>query len=371
MSLTLSPSLQFQLVSPTVQPSATLSLSTTSSAAVSLTPILPSPQSELLRRKNQVSSSTLRKYQSYLNLFRRHGLHLNDLLTNANRTIDSLINKRGDELSVSYKLKIAWFVRKTLPNSDIDPLIYKRLAASHIPGEQNMTDQHMKRINEVIHEAFAFQKRTLESIENHGDIDVDLYDTYVVVLLSIATCLRIREILDLKMLHLNFIERLQLVPIKTKTTRTPILIPMNRILESLFRWIRATRATYVKQVAVKVKIISDSRNLRYKNDYLILYSESFIRKKLIDIAGTGISFNSLRKYITSYLIAQGGHKLAKRLNRHRKLDTTIQHYAVNTNEMLNRFYDSKSYKYASDAYFTRAPPDSNPSAPAMPHRLQL
>lgn len=294
--------------------------------------------SSLLRHRNQISNATFKKYKVYLRLFLRNGFVLNDFTIDANSKINSLKGKNGNSLNISYKLSISLFIKKVVRNTDVRPNEFQSM-----PMPLQNSTSNLDCAKQLIHQASDYMKQVLKD----ESINIYIYEPYIAMLFSFSTCLRINEIMNLKMKHLDLMEQSEMIPIKTKTSNTPIPIPLNHILNALISWIKKTRNAYIKVLAQQhVKFIEDKRNIRYKNDFIILHSESFVRKCLTKISKTPhISFNTFRKCITSHLVVKGAHRLAMRMNRHRKLDTTLQYYAVRTNDTLEKMYSEKIFKF--------------------------
>lgn len=185
------------------------------------------------------------------------------------------------------------------------------------------------------------------SIEHFVDIDLGRYEACLAILLSSATSLRIDEIRQLKMEHFRYIRYEQYVPIKTKTSKSRLII-YSDYLEKIMTLIEQFRDTIKSHVglngATKAGMIHAKR---FDDDYVLLTSTSHLQEKLKrvndEIARSFPTpakggFNQYRAFTTSSLIEGGGLNAAQAMNDHKSLTTTLT------------FYNAISNKSATDTF---------------------
>lgn len=183
-------------------------------------------------------------------------------------------------------------------------------------------------------------------------------DTDFLILFTIATGLRLAEILSLKQVDLKLIQAGQVVSVRSKTMSAR-LIPTNKLLTSLItlylsEHMMDTRQNFITNAMIKARTTAF---ITKRTGYFIASSESGLNRTLklkwqtfintMDLTlgefekvnGMSVGFNLFRRYTTTQLADQS-IDLAAVYNAHKQIDTTVRHYINQDNESLNRLQSS-------------------------------
>lgn len=290
----------------------------------------------------KLSESTLISMASHIRTLQRNGveLDLESLTFNTVEMLDRLRDTKGKPLNSAYKRQIAMTIKRLHPEISINIGPFSR-------HQQNSTTRLMSgEFVKVIGEMVERAARVVRSVYFDHIKDLAVYDTCLMILLTIATGLRAQEIHDLKMSHIDLIRSDRPVPIRTKGYQNLRTVPLNATLDNLFIAIEQQRDK------VKGCVDSETRNgdkhrFRFNANYIVITSIDFMRKKLRELASgvpdldseQSFGFNVFRKYITTVLIENGGYKIAQDLNNHSSGSTTMNHYNVVSKTGAQKTYD--------------------------------
>nr|AHW98291.1 VLF-1 [Nilaparvata lugens endogenous nudivirus] len=283
----------------------------------------------------RLSGSTVHSLVSHINLLKRNNIPLvESVITNdVHKLLDSLKLKNGKPLKDSYKFQIGMTIKRLFPNVAVDLRRYNR---NRIYEPTRVSSPHfMANVMKIIKSASQLVKKTYKS----GITDIGVYNTALVILLSISTSLRITEILQLKMTDIPLIRNRQSVNIRTKGSTKPRTFMPNETLLSVLLAIEHQRSTIVDYMSLQV---ADMHVLkmqdRLRKNFIVLCSESYMRRKLKELAAPVIKlpdnnrnilgFNIFRRATTTLLVSEGGHDVAQAINNHSDLNTTLKHYNV-------------------------------------------
>lgn len=307
---------------------------------------------------NALSPATLDSMSSHIRLLRRNGVPLTReaLVANPYDMVSKLRDSKGKPLSSAYQRQILITVKHMFPedsgaiklpkrrrrrrDSDDEPFATERTTIVRAENDKFMTDvrRMIERAAELIASVFHAP----------GVADLGMYDTCVAILLSCATSLRIHEISMLRMNHIRMIRDNMPIAIKSKARNNLRNIAMNSVLEMLFPAIESQRPKVARAVLDKPgdKPWNRPPVVRLEGGYIVISSIDHMRKKLKTLAAAmaipreTLGFNLFRSYIVTVLSDGGGHLVAKSLNNHGSLDTTMDNYHVATSSAAERTYDT-------------------------------
>lgn len=304
-----------------------------------------------------LSPATLDSMSSHIKLLRRNGLQLTReaLVANPFDTVARLRDSKGQPLSSSYQRQILITIKHMFPQDSAAIKLPKRTRRRSTDEERNVSgaahsvraesDKFMNDVHRIIQRAAEL----IGSVFRTPSVpDVGLYDTCVAVLLSCSTSLRIHEIAMLRLNHIRMIRENVPIAIKSKARNNLRNVAMNSVLESLFPAIESQRPKVARSILDKPgdKPWTKPARVRLEGGYIVLSSIDHMRKKLKMLAAAmgvpreTLGFNVFRTYIVTVLSDAGGHLIAKSLNNHSSLDTTMDNYHVATSSAAERTYDT-------------------------------
>lgn len=295
------------------------------------------------RNRAQISTKTYKSQQSHLRLFKRNNINVLDedndyFMVNANQKLDRLVDKKGQRLKLGYKIQLAMTIKRLFPLSDISIKKYK-LIVKNEPKFYSV--DFVEKLKQMMNHASAY----LRDRYANADFDVTFYDVALAIMLSTCTALRIEELHQLKLSHIEQIRKFVPINIKTKNSYANRVISPNSILLKTLTLIQTQRERIrIKLQQSMLQSREQKKFERYDQEYLLLSSVSFMGKRLKEFCALHsvhlptIGFNSFRKLITTLLIERGGHTVAQTLNNHSNLNTTINNYAIASAETSNTLY---------------------------------
>lgn len=292
-----------------------------------------------------MSGATIRSAISHVKLLQANNISIStkSFLAGTNRLLDSLKNRKGETLSLGYKIQLGVTIKRMFPESDVDINVYKEKTNS-LKTSRASNVNFMSKVKRLLQEASLY----LGTI-NPSEIinDIGMYDTCTAIVISSCTSLRISEIMQLKMSDATSILRGLPIFIKSKGSgKESRNVAPNDILVRLLKLLARHRPIINGNPESKMHKGAASKQLRLQNGYIIISSESHITKKLKELAAVHelhfdvLGFNIFRKYITTMLVNRGGHLVAQAMNNHTSLNTTFNHYTTLTSDASEKTYDS-------------------------------
>lgn len=301
--------------------------------------------------RTKLSKITVLNSVSHINVLKRNNIPITEaaLTHNTIAMLDRLVDRNGNLLSTEYKRQIGMTIKRLYSNASINLSAYNsaRRRKNRMEAFTNQKNESGSTYVEAIRLVRDESVNILVLTFDRGAIDdLGLYDAALAVLLTIATSLRIKELLQLRLSHMPDILANQQITIHSKSNKNVRSIAPNNLLVYMFKVIQVLRP-YVRN-----NIVSKSnRNIRpqierFNDGYLLISSDDYMTKKLKDIAAMAgasntlktFGFNTFRRYITSTLIEGGGHYIAQAMNNHSSLNTTIDNYNVVGPESMETTY---------------------------------
>lgn len=310
----------------------------------------------------KLSNSTIKSVLSHIKVLKNNRVPVSPTVLAVNqdetiRILNNLVDRRERPLSAAYKRQIGMTIKRMYPYFDLNLTCYN---AERAEGRRTQTrfsnDDFVKSMQKILQQALSF----MESVKMNERIDdLGMYDTCLVILITITTSLRINEIRQLKMRHMKKIEAKEPITIHSKcsSNSTRVVAP-NDILLLVFSTIKAYRHMVDANIRFKHDKLSKTQLARLDQNYMIISSADFMTKKLRELAAMAgqnfdtFGFNMFRKYITSVLVENGGHLIAQALNNHSSVNTTLDHYTVIGSRTAEKAYDDLMNKEAHDQLFT-------------------
>lgn len=297
--------------------------------------------------------------------------------------LDSLHDLKGRPLSADYKRQIGMTIKRLYPDLKFSLSQYK--TESYNSETRRASSSFFDIVRAIIKHA-AEELARIDADRTHKQSigeDLSIYDTCIAILITSCTSLRINEIYDLQMTHIDQIRNLQPVSIHSKGGKSLRNIVPNEILLKVFviiernrdRCIVGVNQTHIR-TAVRTHYVK-----RLKTNSIILSSVDFMRKRLRELAASikdvainigtrSLGFNMFRNFVSSVLSEGGGHEIAQSLNNHSSVNTTLDHYTVvgpsaaeATFEKLNRLMDEIAPVKTADLTPPSPPPQSLPLPP--------
>lgn len=283
--------------------------------------------------RTKLASSTLKSVLSHVKLLTKNDIPLTEeaLTIDTNKMLDRLTDRKGKKLSDAYKRQIGMTIRRMYPDSHIDLTRLNKARAANRHGNRFASKDFVDSVLKIRGEAVKFLKNV--QFSNRID-DLGMYDTCLAIMISISTSLRINEILQLKLSHIEKIETDQQITIHSKCSNNARSVARNELLTEVFRLIKYNRIRVFENIQAKSHSVVVKQSLRYNQDYIIISSADFMTKRLKELAAAAgvhtetLGFNIFRKHVTSVLVENGGHLIAQALNSHSSVNTTIENYAV-------------------------------------------
>jgi hypothetical protein len=312
---------------------------------------------ELLRLGNvasidtaTLSDTTLRSMVSHIRLLKRNGIPIKRetfISTDPLKILHGLKDMKDKPLQDQYKRQIAMTIKRLYPDLKFS---LGELSKHPYQGSTRLTSVSF---NHNIRKIVDFASEFVKTVTQQGDLrDLGTYDTCLSVLLTLVTSLRISEILDLQMTDLESIEKDKPIYIRTKGNRNVArrIVP-NELLLMLILIIKSQRPKVEKFMNNSYNESTARNHIRKHRlieQYVIISSSDFMRKKLREIAASlidsskndfPIGFNVFRKYVTTMLVEKGGEKLAQAMNNHSSVNTTLDYYNVESKNVTEKTYD--------------------------------
>lgn len=298
----------------------------------------------------RLSPSTISSMLSHVRLLRKNNVILtrSNLVGNVVQIIDSLRDSHGQLLNVQYKRQIIMTIKRLFPTDNIDATRYRETKLLRNKSRLS-DDKFVSNIKRIVDRA-ALIVSNVDS--NHKIDDLSMYDTCLCVLLTCVTSLRIHEIRELRMLHIDQMREGVPLSIHTKGNSSLRTVTFNDHLNSVLKAIERQRTYVLRNIRSREydTNFTQKQKRRLNDDYIIITSTDFMRKKLREIAASLIigprilGFNVFRKYIVTVLVDQGGHLIAQSLNNHTNVNTTLDHYNVVSSSAAEKTYNSVGQK---------------------------
>lgn len=296
---------------------------------------------------SELSNATLKCVASHIKTLKRNNIPLTEeaLTHNTIHMLDRLIDTKGRPLNHNYKRQIGMTIKRMFRNNIINLSAYNKLRSGTGKSKTRLASAEfvgiVKRLTTkaslIIKETYAADKIN----------DLALYDACLTALITTSTSLRIEEVLQLKLAHIQKIINKEPIGIKSKAYRNVRSVAPNDLLLSVFAAIKAQRSKVNENIAMKrVDKASKYQRARFDAGYLIITSANYMRKKLHELAASVsinykiLGFNIFRKFITSVLVEGGGHFVAQTMNNHSSLNTTLDHYNVIGAQSVQKTYDN-------------------------------
>ncbi|ATY70184.1 vlf-1 [Tomelloso virus] len=298
---------------------------------------------------SQLATSTLQSIISHIRTLKRNGIEINEesLTIDTEYMLDRLRDSKGNLLNDAYKRQIGMTIKRLYPKVDISLDKYKQ---SHNDA------RHGKGTTRISSDEFMDSVRTLRDatlniindVYLHERIDdLGQYDSSIATLLTLCTSLRIEEIRQLKLSHIEKIRNNQPIGIKSKQSFNTRVISTNNLLEATFLAIEKQRPYVIAYIEMRKTDYATQYHLnRLHDEYIIMSTSDYMRKKLHETAAACgakfkiLGFTVFRKLTTSVLIEGGGFLVAQTMNNHSSLNTTLEHYNMQTSKSIQTTYDS-------------------------------
>lgn len=295
---------------------------------------------KLYKKKYTLSNKTLISRASQKKLFEKNGLNFHDFETfkdNPNKILDSMKDTKNKPLKNGYKAQIATTLRDEHPNLDINIKKYK------IKSKKETRIEDPEFVTKVKTLAEDCSKR-IELVNSVGLIDLGEYETCLVALISLLTTMRTSEILQLKYENLKEILDQKMASIIIKGGNESRFIPLNEILTNLIHIIFKNKNNVKSFLENSNNKMNETRCDRFKIDYIITSSESYLKKKIKELAALSslfipiLGFKPFRKLTSTILINNGGLNIASALNNHSDISTTQEYYNIASNNVVGDVY---------------------------------
>lgn len=327
---------------------------TTGNPAADVVPDLVAMGAKASRDRLLLAQTTYQSMKSHIALLKRNNVDLSEenLTKNTFMILEQLVTLRGDRLTDGYKRQVGNTLRRIYPHAKLSMARYsrsrKRQAATRV-----MNDNYVNGAMLICQYAAA----VINYVSSSPNVDVNLaiYDTSVACMLTLATSLRIGELAQLTTEHIPLIQAGQPINLRCKkSTHTRTLVQTD-VLNLILQCVLQQRSFVAKQLSRKPLDIRNRQGKRFGKNYVLTSSASYMTKTLREMASIvgfrtpTVGFNSFRKLTVSVLVANGGHLVAQALNNHSSLNTTIDHYAVNSMQ-------STESAFARLAKLGKAPP---------------
>lgn len=296
--------------------------------------------SKLYKRKYTLSNKTLLCRSSHRRLFQKNDIDLDDFdyfKDNPNKIIDSMKDTKGKHLKNGYKAQIAMTLKARHPNLEINIKKYKIKAKKETRVED---PEFIKKIKSLAEDC----AKRINLVNEYGLIDLGEYESCLVVIISLATTMRLDEILQMKLRNLKEILEQKMTSISPKGNGQNRFIPLNTILIYLVNTVLNNRnkvESYLRQSNSK---LDSKREDKFIVEYVITSSASYLKKKIKELAALAslhipvLGFKPFRKLTTTVLIDNGGLNIASALNNHKDISTTQEYYNVASGEVVGKIY---------------------------------
>lgn len=293
-----------------------------------------------IKIKNTPSSKTLRSRQSHLKLFELNNHTIEYFKTDANQKLDKLLDRKGNLLKPGYKAQLAITIKSLLPGTDVSVKTYRKQEKSITRSYSTEFIVNMKKIVE-------YAAQYLGGVYTNNELNTSTYEVCLAIMFSFCTTLTLDAIRLLKLRHFANIRNSELIRLKIKN-RDYVPIPLNATLVALMDIIDSQRILYSETLFRQLKFTDDSRLNRYNNQYVFVYSESYLVKSLKKfVARTEITINTVgyatfNKLVTSFIDERNNLQLVNYMN---KFKPTIINQENNNENVPDDVYVPINYKY--------------------------
>lgn len=285
------------------------------------------------------SESTIKSTMSHFRLLLLNGINIESKEELAQVDVNKLRNKKNNLLQTELKYQILQSIQRVTKINMHAKNVIKDRGQLYSTNKNRVEDpDYMKSLKILIDKAAEIVRNVFVNQEIH---DIGLYNCSLCILITLATMMRVDELVNLKIEHLSNIRNQQPVFIKVKHHKVsnPRQFILGELLVMLTNVIEDQRQ-YVGNYFQKQSFTRDteSQKKKFSDDYVIVVSKSYMRSKLKFMAAScGFTvrtqgFNIFRKYMTTMLTENGQHILAQQLNNHKSVNTTLVNYYVQTAE---------------------------------------
>lgn len=288
-----------------------------------------------------LAPTTLSSIISHVRTLQRNGVTISreTLGENPLKVLNSLRDTKGNKLSSDYKRQIGMTIKRMYPDLHFSLKSYK--VESYIAETRRASPQYLAVARNLLLQA----ARSLALIDADSDPigeTLALYDTCLAILITSSTSLRIHEIYDMQMSHIKMIRRNEPISLRSKGNKTLRSVVLNDLLLRVFGIIERNRSRCVagiREIRSARMVVRAHYASRLRDDYILLSSVDFMRKRLRELAAStgaditsiksrSLGFNMFRSFVVSVLSDGGGHEIARALNNHSSVNTTLDHYTV-------------------------------------------
>lgn len=290
----------------------------------------------------QLRLATILSMASHVSLLKANGVPISDLGGKTKSELETIINnlktRKGIPLTPGYKTQIAATIKRLIPNSQLEIKYFKKNAYAYSQTRATST-KLMSGIESLLKAASKYvnSKFTTEIT------DIGEYECCIAIMLTTATCLRIKEITQLKLSDIPLILNYEPINIRSKSRENNRLIAPNDLLALILDIIQKQRDALAKKLT---NDFNDKHRIeRYKLGFIILSSTTNLLHRLKEFAALNhidipvLGFNLFRKYTSTILMQQGAHSIAQTLNNHTTANTTATNYSLNTTQDIQDVYN--------------------------------
>jgi integrase len=294
--------------------------------------------------RSQLSDATVDQAKAHLNVLHRNGIPITAeyICSDPVAVLNGLRDRHGRLLNDSYKRQIG--------------ITLKRLFPSQMPTirEYNQSRAQKPTVRDVdpnfliaVRKMGEYAAKYLSVVSRMGKVeDLAMYDSCLAAVLTMLTSMRIAELHQLTLEHLTLIEQGQRIGIHSKASDAPRAVPLTEALTLVIDLIRKQRPlveTAAKELPSnpqtgEYRVISLSRRMVFtstigtmrKKLVAVMSQASVANNTDLSTAIKTVGFNPFRNLLVSTLVDGGGHFIAKALNNHSSLNTTIGNYNIIT-----------------------------------------
>lgn len=296
----------------------------------------------LYKNKYALSNKTVTSRNCHLNLFRLNNIQFENydsVKDNPNKIIDKMIDTKGKLLKNGYKAQIAMTLKAIHPNLKINIKNYKEKAKTETRVED---PEFIKKINTLADDC----AKRINLVSEYAMIDLGEYESCLTVIISLATTMRLSEIIKMKMFNLKEILEQKMVSVSPKGHDGTRFIPINTILLYLVKSILINRDKVELFLNNSRRKLDKKRKKKFKDNFVITSSASYLKKKIKELAALSLlyipvlGYKPFRKLTTTILISKGGLDVASAMNNHSNINTTEKYYNITSGAVLEKVYSS-------------------------------
>jgi len=318
------------------------------------------------------SQSTISSTVSHFQLLKRNNINIENRNELQKVNVLELKNFRGKKIKEEHAYQIAKSIKRVtnievkIPNSIKK---FRRVGVNH---SRLLNIEFLDGIKKIV----ALAQDYLDKVSTEKYIQsghLGMYNTCISIMFSLYTAMRIGEIKNLKMQHLQDIlqDKDVYIKFKNQSITTPRNFVVSNHLKNLVQTILNHRPIiydYMNNILVERREIEKEKQL-LKDKYVILVSLSYMQKKLKDLGVTAripaeisLGFNMFRKYTTTALINNGQHLLAQQINNHKNVNTTVDNYYMQSAQATEKVFNkmNKIIETAADKVVVRHQPLTPP-----------